>query len=141
MDKPISEQVFDWLADGEVGLSSKCLALTVVRGKPYVDGLWGTPYPHDPDDLRRCVLLLNQASDIRVMAFPILAKYSPYWAGLIPQWDELVKLFREEIGDEANPRATRAPKTYEAMRAILDPIQERERLRKSDDLFEVNARP
>ena len=121
---------FDWLDDGEVGISSKAIALTAARGAAHKGRKYALgDYPHDPDDLRRCVLLLDRIPQARDLAFPVLVQRCPYWAALIPQWDRLVGMLREELEEWTGL----APRTYEAMRAILDPIQEEQKRHRTGD--------
>ncbi|MBN0231326.1 hypothetical protein JTL43_33490, partial [Pseudomonas aeruginosa] len=78
----IEERAARWLRDGQVGASSRAIH----------DHMLGLPmerhhaaYPHDPDDLNRCLLLLNLipewAPRIREMA-----QHSQEWAALASSW-------------------------------------------------------
>ena len=51
-----------WLALGERGISSEAIALTALGVHPIGhDASW----PHDPGDLRRCLLLLEEVPETR----------------------------------------------------------------------------
>ena len=125
----VQDAVFDWLADGEVGISSKAIALTAARGATYRRKELLGDHPHDPDDLRRCVLLLDRIPQARELAFPVLVQRCPYWAALIPQWDRLVGMLHEELAEWTGL----APRTYAAMRALIDPIQEEQKRHRTGD--------
>ena len=107
-----TESVLRWLANGQVGLSSKAMAFCAV-GIEYdrVD------HPYDPADFNRCLLLVGQIPAIRD-AFSKIAKLSPQWAAVIQHWDELEALFIKEVGLNWE-RGASAPKTYERMGTIL----------------------
>lgn len=98
-----------WFREGERGLSSETMARTAL-GARLKDG---PRHPLDPDDLRRCMLLVEQAPEVRE-AFPQIAALNKTWARLIEHWDELVALLREEI-----ILGYRAPKTYARMRELV----------------------
>ena len=56
-----------WLALGERGISSEAIALTALGVHPIGhDASW----PHDPGDLRRCLLLLKEAPETRENGLP-----------------------------------------------------------------------
>ena len=111
-----------WVHGGEHGMSAMTIyrhlradAMPVVA---YSDGR--DTHPWDPDDLRRCMLLV-EAADADGLGWSArigeMAKVSQVWAGLSAQWVELVATLRDEIG---GAREWRAPRTYAAMRAIID---------------------
>ena len=105
-----------WLAVGERGLSSEAIALTALGVRP--TGLRAT-WPHDPADLRRCLLLLEEAPETREKGLLVLAKRCPKWAALVSVWDRLSETLRSEIGENLLPRGS-APRTYALMREALD---------------------
>lgn len=102
-----------WLSGDDTGMSSKTLAREfageAMRGE--------RSYPSDSADLGRCVRLIDLIPGVR-RAVDSLAAKSVYWKALAPEWDRLAALYREE-------RASgRCPKTYDAMKAILNPIED-----------------
>jgi hypothetical protein len=106
-------QVLDWLANGRVGLSSKTMAMIALGSPPKrID------YPHDPDDLNRCLLLLEAAPGVRDV-FPQIAAASKVWAALIANWSEIERSFLDEVGLNWC-KARSAPKTYALMRRVID---------------------
>ena len=105
-----------WLAVGERGLSSEAIALTSLGLRPTGhDASW----PHDPADLRRCLLLLDAVPETREGGLLVLAKRCPKWASLVSVWDRLSETLRSEIGETLSPRGS-APRTYALMREALD---------------------
>jgi hypothetical protein len=106
-------RVLDWLANGRVGLSSKTMAMIALGSTPE-----RINYPHDPDDLNRCLLLLKAAPAVRD-AFPKIAVASKVWAALIARWNEIEQAFLNEVGLDWC-KAYNAPKTYRLMRDVID---------------------
>jgi hypothetical protein len=126
--KVTSPNLVKWLAGGSRGASSNAI----------VQHLTGLPaaksdprfHPLDPWDLRRCLLLLELCPELK----PDLHKMkevSPQWSALIDIWEELEKLFEEEVPDwrekeNLNPRVPwRAPKTNARMEPIAWPPRHR----------------
>lgn len=108
------KQVVQWLATGRVGLSSKCMAMWLTfgeRAEPYA--------PADPDDLDRCLKLLDKAPGLRPL-IPKMAEVSKDWAALVPRWDEVEASHLAEVG-LGWTKARSAPKTYDLMASILRP--------------------
>ena len=115
-----------WLAAGEQGLSSCAIVFKLTGYRPEMLEPWeGYPYPHDPDDLRRCLLLLRDVPDV-ASRIGEMASCSPQWAALVGAWGELSVLFSAELPSsqwEHPPRGAKAPKTYARMRELLDPVR------------------
>lgn len=108
-------QVIRWLATGSVGLSSKCMAMWLAFDQHTPERFC----PADPDDLDRCLKLLQAAPGLRPL-IPKMAEVSKDWAALVPHWDEVERSHLDEVG-LGWTKATRAPKTYALMRSILRP--------------------
>lgn len=109
------KQVIRWLATGRVGMSSKCMAMWLAFGEHTEDRYC----PSDPDDLDRCLKLLQSAPGLRPL-IPKMAAVSKDWAALVPRWDEVEASHLDEVG-LGWTKAKRAPKTYALMRSILRP--------------------
>lgn len=107
-----TDSVLRWLANGQVGLSSKAMAFCAADIE-----YDRADHPYDPADFNRCLLLVGQIPAIRD-AFPKIAKLSPQWEAVIEHWDELEALFIEEVGLNWE-HGESAPKTYERLGAIL----------------------
>lgn len=111
------DQVGHWLANGRVGISSKTMALWLAFGRrnerdPHHN------YPHDPDDLDRCLKLLEAAPLLRPELHR-MAQLGPVWAALVARWDEIERSHLDEVG-LGWTKAQSAPKTYELMRDVID---------------------
>ena len=108
--KELMEKVLAWFATGRVGESSKFMAtyLTI--------GVGNGAYPHDPDDLNRCLLLLKAAPELRDH-LPKMASANKQWKELVENWDSLERSFLNEVGlNWCN--GSRATITYKAMKQM-----------------------
>lgn len=106
-----------WLRSGARGTSSNAI---VEHLEGYPVGLLSKPtpwgdHPHDPDDLWRCVRLLDAVPSYRARIRE-MATRSAAWAALAPHWEDLEALLRAELP------TGRAPQCYTRMREILDPV-------------------
>ena len=81
----LSEAATRWLASGERGISSETIFSTIT-GIKVSDGCKG--HPHDPDDFRRCRLLLEQVPEL-VPLFHKMRSVSPTWHALADNWDAI----------------------------------------------------
>ncbi|WP_024717979.1 hypothetical protein [Pseudomonas putida] len=106
-DKTVEQRASAWMRDGEVGMSSRAihdhmLGLTPKCG--YFD------YPLDPDDLNRCIKLLELIPEWKPRMGE-MAQRGEQWVGLANRWEEICRCFLDEVGlDWCKGR--RAPKTY-----------------------------
>jgi hypothetical protein len=108
----MKDKVLNWMGTGRVGASSKAMALHMT-GAP-CDG----SYPHDPDDLNRCLLFLEAVPEAREH-LPRMATLNKVWAALVGRWDEIEASFLGEVGRDWCD-AHSAPKTYKLMREVID---------------------
>lgn len=104
-----------WLANGERGVSSNTI-FTMLTGINAL-GDWHSDHPHDPDDLRRCRLLLEQCPQLKNV-FPEMAMVSKEWKLLVKHWDSLCETMDIECPEWREKRGS-APKTYAMMKEIL----------------------
>jgi hypothetical protein len=107
----IAYQIGDWLANGETGLSSKCMACVALGAVPK-----RIHWPHDPGDFNRCLLLVESVPEVR-QYFPTIRGLCEQWASLIDSWDELREMFVAEAGFNWS-ESNRAMKTYERMKEL-----------------------
>ena len=115
MSAPLSPAAVEWLMSGERGLSSRAIFDWLLLGQ--VDREWGAAYPRDPDDFRRCELLLRQVPELRDR-MPEMAALGPEWAALVEHWSEIVAVFEREVALAFQPGArlkASAPQTYGLM--------------------------
>lgn len=117
---PAQRKVIRWLANGEVGLSSKQLAMWTAFGER-TDRGFGIDYPKDPDDFDRCLKFLEAVPEARVELYR-MAELSPVWKALVEHWDEIEKCQLDEIGLNWT-KARSAPKTYALMQSIIGPAE------------------
>lgn len=105
-----------WLAAGERGTSSETI-FTHLTG---VNALGNdrADHPHDPDDLDRCLALLNQVPELRA-GFGRMAEVSPEWAALVKHWAEIEQSHLDEVG-LGWTKAKSAPRTYALMRKVIE---------------------
>lgn len=107
-----------WVTGGDTGVSSKAIWAVMMGVDP--DPMWGWNYPHDPDDLGRCLRLLACVPEWR-LRIDEMAAVSPPWAALVEHWDELEALWREEgDGSLSPPIGTRMNRLYERMQHLTD---------------------
>lgn len=101
-------KVASWLADGERGASSNAMCKRIFG----IPASAGADHPHDPADLRRCLLFLDatEAHD----KISLMSDVSEQWGRLVARWGELVPVFREEFAAGKS-----APRTYAMMKEIL----------------------
>lgn len=112
---PQADNLGRWLMVGERGQSSNSIAANL-RALP---GLKQTAHPNDPDDLKRCLMLLEDVPEL-VPDFPRMRDVSPVWAALVDHWDELRTMFLAEAGEAWRKGPWRAPKTYARMTELIE---------------------
>jgi len=102
----LSYRVLEWLGAGDVGASSKAMALQLVGVKN--DG----SHPWDPSDLGRCLRFMDAVPAAR-LNMDRFVSMSPTWRILVQRWDELEALYRAEAA-----AGMKAPKTFDLMQEI-----------------------
>jgi hypothetical protein len=115
---PMQIEAFnDWLESGERGISSETIVLALT-GVPILKRNWGSGFPSDPSDFRRCERLLRAVPEAR-KHLHLLAQRGPIWAMLVDEWDDLVALGDSEVPGIFDSWAHgSAPKLYARMREI-----------------------
>lgn len=108
----LKDDVLEWFGTGEVGESSKAMALAVCDAKGNKN------HPHDPADLNRCLLFLEAVPEARGRMDKVAA-LSPVWARLVERWSELETSFIGEVGRNWC-KARSAPETYKLMRSLIE---------------------
>ena len=106
----MGDKILNWLGTGWVGASSKAMALAA--SGMVNDG----SHPCDPDDLNRCLLLLEAVPEVRQHMDKVKAMGGS-WPPLVDRWDEVEKCFLDEVGLNWT-KASSAPKTYALMKDI-----------------------
>lgn len=110
MVEDMKEKILQWLATGEVGLSSETMAFASIGLKSR------GAYPLDPADLNRCLLLLRDVPEIRGF-FDRIAAISNTWNRFIQRWELLENTFLEEAGLDWS-KSMLAPRTYALMNEV-----------------------
>lgn len=113
-DRSDEDRRRSWLLLRDDGMSSLCIADFMCGTKPL-----RINHPHDPADFGRCERLLRRFPMWRER-FGQMAALDPYWAALVPRWNDIVAFWDR---DSESPKA-QAGTTYALMRSILDPIRD-----------------
>ncbi len=113
----IPEKALEWLTHGERGVSSQVIfsqltGLNITRDHgPYPD------HPADPDDLGRCIRLLDFVPEFKPR-FGEMSARSAVWARLVESWDELTALLEMEVPGWKDGRHGATPATYKRMKDL-----------------------
>jgi len=106
---PVSAQL--WLANGERGVSSNTI-FSHLTGVNALDSA-SRSHPHDPADVRRCQLLLEQVPQLQAQ-FHRMAEVSETWARLVQAWPSIIQAMDEDVPNWRDKRATgSAHRAYE----------------------------
>ncbi len=103
-------KVIAWFGGRDTGMSSKAIASHMTTGN--CDG----SYPHDPDDLGRCLRLLVLFPHWKPR-LPEMGHYSDVWAKYAARWAEMEACMAEEVGIDWS-KGRRAEKTYNLMAEV-----------------------
>lgn len=109
----IEQRATKWLRDGQVGASSRAIHDHMLGLRPR-DGF---SCPHDPDDLNRCLLLLDLIPEWKPRMRE-MEQHSPQWSGLAANWESITEAFLREVGLDWQ-HGSEAPETYALMRRAL----------------------
>jgi len=112
----LSPDAITWLVEGQRGLSAEAI-FSHLTGIPISKPHDATAYPRDPDDLRRCRLLLEAVPALQGQ-IARMADLSPIWARLVGAWDALCAQMDTENPDWREGRGSN-PATYEQMKAVI----------------------
>jgi hypothetical protein len=110
----ISGAAMKWQRSGEHGISSNAI-FSKLTGFP-LTGTWGFGHPHDPDDLRRCRLLLDAVPEFAARLGE-MAACGPEWAELVAAWPVLCETMDAEI---KKYDGAKRPETYRLMRNAIE---------------------
>lgn len=104
----------DWLMYGERGVSSETIA-AVVFPKLFIRAPCQFDPPADPDDFKRCRLLVEQVPAVAIRLHELRALGGP-WPYIVLMWDEWCKMMDREAPEWRDGRG-QAPRMYDAMKA------------------------
>jgi len=110
----MEKKILKWFATKNTGVSSKAMAFAAVGIEN--KGNFANCTPSDPADFNRCLVLIDSVPEIKEK-FSDIAKLSQEWAVVISRWDELEKIFIDEVGFDWSKEGS-ATKTYELMKEI-----------------------
>lgn len=102
-----------WLLSGDTGISSTTIWSVMMGEKPSGGGGFGPSVPWDPSDFGRCYRLLKRFPAWRKRLGEV-ADALPDWAPLVREWDELERLYEQEL-----PTGS-APTLYARMKVLID---------------------
>jgi len=82
-----------WIENGEQGTSSKTMVKYLSTSIEYY--VKHECHPHDPDDFRRCHLLMEAVPQFK-SKIRRMKSVSKTWSNLIDNWDKLTKMLKSE---------------------------------------------
>lgn len=94
MDDSVHERALWWIANGEVGMSSKTMWNCFMGSKKYPIN-----YPSDPDDFKRCYKLLQAIPEWKDELHK-LKPLSPKWSNLVDNWDTLTEMYERNVRED-----------------------------------------
>lgn len=106
------QKLNEWLLFGDTGQSSKAMAAASI-GR-----LERGAYPHDLSDLNRCMKLLQEVPEVR-KSIPLMTTLNPVWKALSENWEELERLFYEELGLD-NVCRGKGKQTYALLKKLTE---------------------
>ena len=89
--KSTQEKAMWWIANGDVGMSSKTMWNFFMKNKQFPIN-----HPHDPDDFSRCYKLLEAVPEWKILV-PRLAVLSKEWKALSENWDKLTEMYEQNV--------------------------------------------
>jgi hypothetical protein len=107
------ERAHAWVVGEDTGISSKAIWAKMM-GTRRRDSC----HPWDPDDLGRCLRLLEAVPEWKPRLSE-MADVSPIWAALVARWDEIAQSMADEVGIDWS-KSQSASRTYNMMRTIID---------------------
>lgn len=110
---PAQQRTAQWLAEGEVGASSRAMALYIAFD---VKAKHSSP-PYDPADFDRCLRYLEMVPEARPHIYR-MADLSPQWAAIAKHWDEIERSHLDEVGLGWS-KGRIASRTYDLMKSVL----------------------
>ncbi|ADC73120.1 conserved hypothetical protein (plasmid) [Thioalkalivibrio sp. K90mix] len=120
-DAPVMERLRHWGAHGEPGLSANTLAGALKADLNGADLPEAIHYPHDPSDLRRCRLLIDQVPEAAPESLRLLRAASPQWDALARGWGALCARMDHECPQWRAPEGeTFALRTYRHLQAVIE---------------------
>lgn len=85
----------NWIIGGDTGTSSKTMAAIALGATKLSNDGYHVDAPHDPSDFDRCYRLVQKVPEIREF-FPRIAKKVKTFAGILREWDDLVRIYERD---------------------------------------------
>jgi hypothetical protein len=122
LSKSLDERIKWWTVYGEHGTSSNTIwtvittmkgvmdrgATSIIFDYKYLNRVMIPPtkysHPQDPDDFRRCYLLLKAIPEWR-NELHLMNRISPVWEKLVYNWDNLTKMLEEAMKNNGDAKA------------------------------------
>ena len=95
---------------GTNGRTGSKTMLNHILGKEVIQNPYQSP-PSDPDDFKRCYLLLKAVPQLKTDLHKLKA-LSPTWSNLVDNWDKLTEMLEEQL------RTKKANGMYEFMKSL-----------------------
>lgn len=92
----VTEKAEFWYSYGERGMSSETIYKVLTTGKSVA-----THHPCDPDDFRRCYMLLKMVPEWR-NSLHRMKEVSSVWSALVDNWDTLTQMLEEQLAGKRN---------------------------------------
>lgn len=115
MTQSAEQRMLWWLKDGEHGISSEAMFAVLGNGTTKAQVLNRLNHPCDPDDFRRCYLLLKAVPEFKSDLHK-LKNISPVWSALVDNWEELTRMLEELMAMEKGKQ--KANGMYDLMKNI-----------------------
>lgn len=112
------ESFAEWLANGDVGLSSLAIVQRLTGITMTVNGAWKNgceDTPKDPGDISRILAMFDMVPAARAY-LSLMGDVSADWETIVRHWDEIEEQYRQE---EHNPSGC-APKTYRMLKHLKE---------------------
>lgn len=117
-DKTEEQNANWWLTYGEHGTSSKTMFKYLNNG--YHFQIQNESHPYDPDDFRRCYLLLKSVPQFRAK-LGRMKSVSRQWSNLVDSWDKLTEMLEEQMMYiEKGDRKKASNGMYEFMQTLIN---------------------
>lgn len=104
------ERIKWWIDNGEHGTSSNNILFHLTAQSYYVK-IGNKDHPNDPDDFRRCYLLLKAVPELKDFLNE-MKQVSEVWSKLVDNWDKLTDMLEEQF------RIKKANRMYEFMKSL-----------------------
>ena len=108
----MKDKILNWLANGEVGSSSKAMAFCFAGVDCELND-----HPVDVSDFNRCLLFLDEGPEARAN-MDKLRILSDTWSRLVDRWDEIETCFNAEA-ELGACISSKAPKTYALIKSVI----------------------